>query len=112
MNFQILNYLMNENLTVIEAKLIDLPESAPKSERYKWLQINDSKVTPLAFISMREEEINGKQMNIRIFENAELRFDKSFARFISGENMNILMNQTGKSLAADIDKLIRDHLSS
>ncbi|WP_417335323.1 hypothetical protein [Halobacteriovorax marinus] len=65
-----------------------------KSDIYKWIKINPSnqEIESLKFESMKTEEVNGNEINVRIFENAELRFDNFFAKFQYKNEGHIVMN--------------------
>lgn len=102
MNFETLYYFMNEKQVVLEIKRTDLGDDVPKSEKYQWLSIVDSKITPLTFKSMREEKVEDRLMSIREFEEAELRFDQRFARFIHQDELHILMNCSHEKLPDNI----------
>lgn len=93
MKFEKLYYLMNEKISVVEVKLLDLDEKAPKEQVYKWIYILSSgEIKSLEFSEMKKEEVNGNQINVRIFKNAELRFDDLFGKFVLGDELYILKN--------------------
>jgi len=106
--FDVLFNLSNENFTVVEVKRTDLPDDAVKSDVFSWFHIDiaNNKIDQLSFLSMREEEVQDKTMNIRIFEDAELRFDKMFGRFISNSHEHILMNCAAEVLSKSSKELI------
>jgi hypothetical protein len=111
-NFTPLFYLMNENYNVIEVKLNDMPKETALDQVYHWLFITKktNKIEKLIFKSMSEEVINGNKMNVREFDNAELRFDEAFAKFqLEGEG-HILMNSPVTEITIEGNELILDFL--
>ena len=104
---------MNEKHSLVEVKINDLPEGTPKKDLYKWISINHEshEVSQLQFLSMSQEDINGNLMNIRVFKNAELRFDKAFAKFMLDGEGHILMNASEELLPTEIDQFILKKLS-
>ncbi len=105
---------MNENHSLVEVKLNDAACDAPKDQLYKWLSISTatSEVKQLKFESMGTELVNGNEMNIRIFTNAELRFDKSFGKFVVEGEGHILMNCSQQSLPEELSLIIDKFLES
>ena len=75
---------MNEEVTLIEIKREDMPEDSTPDQLYHWLSMSKSnpKLTRLNFIEMGKEMVNGNEINVRKFENGELRFDSNFAKFL------------------------------
>lgn len=108
MNYTALYYFMNEKHSLVEVKINDLPEKTPKNKLYKWLSMNldTNETQELEFVSMGQEDVNGNQMNIRVFKNAELRFDKAFAKFMLEGEGHILMNASEELLPNQVDELI------
>ena len=111
-NFTPLFYLMNENFNLIEVKRNGLPENTPLDEVYHWLfiTIETKKVEKLVFKAMSEEMINGNKMNVREFENAELRFDEAFAKFQIENHGHIFMNSPVDQISELSNELILGHL--
>ncbi|OUR94212.1 hypothetical protein A9Q84_18085 [Halobacteriovorax marinus] len=93
-NYTPLFYFMNENILLVEVKINELPEGFPVDKIFHWLMVPKAtgEISRLKFSSMDDELINGNKMNIRVFENAELRFDEKFAKFQIDGQGNILMN--------------------
>jgi hypothetical protein len=112
MEFKVIHYFMNENLTVVEVKKEGLPENVSKDQIYFWLSIStDTKrVERLDFQEMKEEAVNGKMMNVRIFSQGDLRFDDFFARCVIHRNGQILMNESKKVLPEDVLQLVTEYL--
>lgn len=104
---------MNEKHSVIEVKVNDLPEGASKEEEYKWLHFSNEKkeIQQLHFVSQGEEMVNNNKMNIRVFKNAEIRFDTAFAKLMLEDEGHILMNSSQELLPTEIDTKIIDFLS-
>lgn len=113
MKNKVIHYFMNENLTVVEVKKLGLAEDTPKEQVYFWLSIpTDTKaVERLDFLEMKEEEVNGKMMNVRIFKQGDLRFDDFFARCIVHGNGQILMNESKKDLSKEIQEQVTSFLA-
>jgi hypothetical protein len=105
---------MNENLTIIEIKKEVLTENMPKDQVYLWLSILSEiqEVERLDFQEMKQENVNGKTMNVRIFSQGDLRFDDFFARCIIHGNGQILMNESKKNLPQDINNLVSNFLNN
>jgi len=103
---------MNERFALVEIKRLDLPEDSPKDKLYYWLFISTEtkKIERLEFVSMGEEDVRGNMMNIRTFKNGELRFDKSYAKFVLDNDGHILMNCSEELIPPEIHKLISDYL--
>ncbi len=110
--FEVLYNLSNEKFCVVEIRRLDLADESDKSKVYSWFHVDIEKknIEKLSFKSSREEDVQGKMMNIRIFENAELRFDKMFSRFISNAHEHILMNCAGSALPKEVKELIENYL--
>ena len=108
MSFEVLYYLRNEKTSIIEIKRTDLEESSPKNLVYKWLVVDDSgDIQGLVFESMRSELVSGKKIDIRLFQNSELRFDALFGQFVMEDELFILENCSDKVLPeAIMDKLV------
>ncbi|WP_085907477.1 hypothetical protein [Kiloniella majae] len=71
--FQVLFYLSNQDISVVEIKRLDLPETVEKSDRFHWLLVDKNYlVQKLTFVSMSQE--NGFQ--VREFKEGKLRFNK------------------------------------
>lgn len=78
MNLQ--TYLMNENITVIQAN----------NEWYSFFNSTDRK-TNLETINNFKEVINNNEIQVINFKDAELRFDKLFGKFTIENQSHILM---------------------
>ena len=116
MNFTTLYYLMNEKHILVEIKLDSSNQSGSEVEVLQWLSISQatsqatSQVKKLIFKSMNEEMINENLMNVRVFENAELRFDKLFGKFVLGDELFILKNCTNESIPESLITIISQYL--
>jgi hypothetical protein len=110
--FEVLYNLSNENFSVVEIKRTGLPSEASKADAYSWfhIDIENNKIEKLIFKSMREEDVQDKVMNVRIFKDAELRFDKMFGRFISNAHEHILMNCAVEALSISSKELIDNYI--
>jgi hypothetical protein len=114
MKFETLFYLMNENHSVVEIKICGLAADAPIQEVYHWLSISmeTKKVEKLSFVSMDEETVKGIKFNVRVFENAELRFDESYAKFVMNNDGHILMNCSEEFIPEQLSVCIQEYISS
>ena len=113
MKFETLFYLMNESHSVVEIKLCGLEPHAPAQEVYHWLSISTAtkEVEKLKFVSMNEETVKGIKFNVRVFENAELRFDESYAKFVMNDDGHILMNCSEKFIPEQVNICIQEYIS-
>lgn len=113
MNYEVLYYFMNENFNVVEVKKTNLPSDSTPDKLYHWLFIPTSNnlVRKLHFIKMGEETVNGNLIQIREFDNAELRFDQTFAKFQLEGNGHILMKSDLSKLTPALLKSIENYLS-
>lgn len=91
-NFVLLYYFLNENVILTEIKKKDY-SGEDHSQKFQWLKINTStrEVEQLVFKSMKTEVVNENEINVRTFEDGELRFDNFFAKFQLREEGHILM---------------------
>lgn len=111
-NFTPLYYFMNENVSVVEIKRNDLSESATKEETYFWFRLDASQnITRLKFVSMDSEVVNGNNINIRIFDNGELRFDDKFAKFTYNGDGSITMNVPVTEIPTTSNTAIQNYFS-
>ena len=111
MNYTQLSYLMNEKYTVAEIKLsVENEKNHDLSVNNYWLSISDKGIERLPFISMKEEMINGNMISVRVFKNAELRFDKLFSKFSINNEIYILKNCSEEKIPKDIDEKILQFL--
>ncbi len=111
--FNTLFYFMNENYTVLEVERTDLPMNSEKSLVFHWLikNVNNSKVSKLTFKSMDSEIVSGNEINIRVFNEGELRFDKLFAKLSYQGDGHILMTKEVSSVPSDIERSIISYLN-
>ena len=105
---------MNEEVSILEVEKLGLPPDCAKEKKFHWLKISsdNSEVTPLKFVSMSSEVVSGKNINIRVFEHGEIRFDEQFAKFTFKDLGNITMNKPVDSIPENIYKLVCDYISS
>lgn len=68
--FKFLYAFSSDELTLVEIKRLDQPENAPLSSIYKWLVVQNNKVTSFTFKSMSKNE-----KEYREFEEGKLVFD-------------------------------------
>lgn len=113
MNFKVLYYLTNEKLTLVEVARTDLPSDTAKELVYHWLVLEGAnQAKKLSFESMREEVINSNIINVRVFESAELRFDKLFGKFVLGDELFILQNSSEQPLPELVEVNVADYIKS
>lgn len=113
MNYTPLYYFMNENISLLEIKRTDQPEDAPKDEVYHWLAFDNQsqEIRRLSFKSMDKEPIDGNEINIRIFENAELRFTNEFAKFIENDQVHLVLNNSVDEIPDELKIVVEEFLS-
>lgn len=70
-NFECLYYFTFEGTDLIETKRLDLAHSAPLSDVFKWLLIENQTVRELTFESMNRID----KIDYREFKEGELKFD-------------------------------------
>jgi hypothetical protein len=87
MNFDCLFYFSSDSTILIEIKRLDLAHSAPLSDVYKWLVIENQTVRALTFVSMNKFDAK----ETREFSEGELSFDSESA----------LLNLSGKEIKLD-----------
>lgn len=106
--FETLYYFMNENVSVIEIKRTDLPKDSSKEELYQWYFILNEELSleKLKFESSFVDQVNGNEINVRKFENAEFRFDDSFGKFQDKKGGHIIMKVPNAVLPAPLAELI------
>jgi hypothetical protein len=68
--YKFLYMFSSDQLDLVEIKRLDQSESAPLSSIYKWLVIENNKVTKFTFKSMDK-----KEKEFREFEEGKLEFD-------------------------------------
>lgn len=108
--FEVNLNLGNEKFCVLEIKISNSSHPTEKGDLWFHVDLDSNKIERLVLVSQREEDVQGKLMNVRIFEKAELRFDKTFGRFISNTHEHILMNCAASALSAEVKKLIENYL--
>jgi hypothetical protein len=112
--FKALFYFMNENYAVVEVERIGLPTDTEKSFVLHWLlkKVDDPKLIKLNFKSMSNEVVNDNEISIRVFDEAELRFDDRFAKFSYKNDSHILMTEKTTSLPKELNATIETYLES
>jgi hypothetical protein len=112
--FTPLFYFMNEDVALVEIKLNNLDDNASKDQLYHWIKFSNSsqEISRLKFISMGSENINGNNINIRVFEDGELRFDDSFAKFQHKGDGHIIMNAPINTISEVFKNRIEEYISN
>lgn len=89
---EILYAFENDKIMLLEAKKLNMPKACSKSDQYKWLVFHkyNQKIDILNFQSMSKDMVENREFDIRIFSEAELKFDNTFARFIYQDTMHLL----------------------
>ncbi|RZF22796.1 hypothetical protein DAY19_03215 [Halobacteriovorax vibrionivorans] len=110
--FETLYYFMNENVSVIETKRTDLGDDAKKEELYQWYFVFNEELSleKLEFESAFVDQVNGNEINVRKFKNAEFRFDDSFGKFQNKEGGHIIMKVPNAVLPQPLEDLISKNL--
>lgn len=100
--YKALFYFMNEEVSLVEVEHNNI---------LQWLRINpDKSFEKLTYKSSDTQVVNGNEINIRVFEEAELRFDNDFGKFQHGERGHIVMKQSPSLLPADVKDSIQSYL--
>jgi len=107
--FELINYFFNENVIVTELKL-----SSENDGKILWVKINSAtrEVEELTFLSSKSERVNDNDIFVRIFENAELRSDKFFAKFQHNQEGQILMVSELEQVPQIVLDKIEEYLTS
>lgn len=110
--YSFLYYFQNEYMTLVEIKRTDLPEDSSPEQVYSWLVINPqtAEYKKLGFKSMGTEMVNGNLINIRVFDEGELRFDGLFAKFVYGPNSHLLENKSSAEPGKNIADIVSTYL--
>jgi len=101
--FETLYYFMNEEVSLVEVKRTDL-ETEDLGQLLHWLKVvkATNEVVKMPFKSMNSEVVNGNTINIRVFENGELRFDDDFGKFLHDNDGHIIMNKPVNETPKDV----------
>ncbi len=113
--FKVLYYFMNEEISIVEIELINIPNDTSKDKKFHWLRYipRTKELTKLTFKTMGEEIVNGNNINSRVFDEAELRFDKAFGKYSDSANSFIIMNaKTDKVPQGLLDSINESKFSS
>ena len=91
---KILYSFENDKIILLEVKNLTHPASCAKNLIYKWVVFNKQSNTfsSLNFQSMSQDKVEDREFQVRVFDEAELKFDQSFARFIFDDTMHLLNN--------------------
>ncbi|MFY7991769.1 MAG: hypothetical protein ACOVP4_00635 [Bacteriovoracaceae bacterium] len=110
--YSFLYCFQNEYMTLVEIKRTDLPEDSTPEQVYSWLVINPqtAEYKKLGFKSMGTEMVNGNLINIRVFNEGELRFDGLFAKFVYGPNSHLLENKSSAEPSKNIADIVSTYL--
>lgn len=96
----------NDKETIVETKLLDMPEGTPPEKVYFWLKINHEKHTceKLDFVSMEK----GLILQERTFKQGTLSFEPKRAIFNDGYNITMFLNIN----VSDISENVKDTVSN
>ncbi len=113
-SYEFLYLFQNEIMALTEIKKTNMPLESTPDQIYSWIIVdkNSSSAHKLTFKSMGEELINGNNINIRTFNEGELRFDQSFAKFVFAERSSLLENSGIQKVDDLIVKAVDSFLSS
>lgn len=91
LKYEVLYYLDGDSLAVVEIKKLALPAESDE-QKYFWLKISkhDQSIQTLTFKSMSQDTVNNIEFEVREFEEAELKFDTQFGRFIYDDTLYLL----------------------
>lgn len=92
MKIKVLYAFENDKKYLIEVKDLTKADDAPKELVYSWLVVSkeDKSISRLAFQSMSKATHEGKEFEVRNFEEAELKFDDKFAQFVYEDTLNLM----------------------
>ena len=76
--YEYLFYFFNDAISLVEVKLMSLPEGAAIDRVYHWLYIEEENVQKLHFKSRREQG----GLNYREFAQGNLSFDEKMAQLL------------------------------
>ena len=112
--FETLFYFMNENIQIVEVKRTDIDESSDKSLLYHWLVLaaGCDKAEKLHFVSMGKEDVKGIEINVRTFEEGELRFDENWAKFLYNGEGHIVVKENADIVPENLKSIIASYLRS
>ena len=93
----------NEEISVMEVKRKDQAKDAFPDQIYFWILMDKKKnsFVHLGFKSMGTEMVNGNNINVRVFQKAELRFDANFAKFVYLDQSYLLETKAPTSVSQD-----------
>jgi hypothetical protein len=105
---------MNENFSIVEVEQLGLPTSTAKEKKFHWLlkKADTTKLIRFNFRSMNTEIVSGNEINIRVFDEAELRFDKLFAKFSYLNDGHILMTKETSDIPTDLKTKIESFIDA
>lgn len=92
MKIKVLYAFENYKKYLIEVKDLTKADDAPKELVCSWLVINkeDKSISRLTFQSMSKATHEGREFEVRNFEEAELKFDDKFAQFVYEDTLNLM----------------------
>ena len=110
-NITALYYFMNEEVSLVEIKRTDI-DTDDKSKLFYWLKLlkSSNQLERLEFKSMSSEIVNDNNINIRVFEDGELRFDNDFAKLLHKTEGHIVMNKPVSEIPAELMKRLSEYL--
>lgn len=115
-DFEILFYLMNEKLSVLEIRLKKGHDEKSKSDLLHWIIIPaDSDPTEIQRMKIRSigtDMVKGIEFQVRTFVSGELRFDASFAKFMYNGEGHILMNCSDEAVPVETINAIQAYVSN
>jgi (E)-4-hydroxy-3-methylbut-2-enyl-diphosphate synthase len=93
--YEILFFLENDSIALLEVKRLDLDETADTSQRYQWFLVEKKlqSLSPLTFVAMTNDD----KRHERVFEQGTLQFDELQGTFEIHENMRSLLSCKQKS---------------
>jgi len=98
----------NDKETLVETKLLDMPEGTPPEKVYFWLKVNHEKNTceKLDFVSMEK----GLILQERTFKQGTFSFDYQRAIFNDGYNLTMFLHINVSDIPENVKSAVSDFI--
>ena len=96
------SYFMNEDIALVELS---------NDDQSKWVEVYKGAVKLLTLNEEREESVNGNQINVREFNESELRFDDSFGKYQREEGGHIVMKAKVEEIPSEVSEKLNNLFS-
>ena len=90
---EILNYFMNENISLVEVK---------RDKEVSWISFKDNNINKLDLTKSFVEDVNGNNIEVREFSNGEFRFDQSFGKCLIEDDGHLIMSVPAEQIPTTI----------